>query len=181
MKATLILASSKWLLATLASAAHADCKPVIAAWDKADATKHYALYEVKKMTQVPKGDPYRVALGDVEYQQQYERKGPLSIVKAGFSKGGHAAGSESASIKTGGKKGDLRCEPLGERKIGDEAVVGYRIRNNHGSEPDLSATDMWIGRASGTPLFTSIGPDEEGGFRWVYGNSVVPPAPGSGK
>jgi len=168
-------------LATAVLAAHADCAPVIAAFDKADATKRYALYEVEKMTQAPKGDPFMVAIDDVKYQQRYERKGALSIVKAGYEKGGHAAGSEGASIKTSEKKGNLRCEPLGDRKIGNEAVAGYRIRNNHGKEPDLSATDMWVGRATGTPLFTSIGPDEEGGFRWVYGSVVVPPPPGAGK
>jgi len=30
------------------------------------------------------------------------------------------------------------------------------------------------------PLFTSAGSDN-GGLRWVYGSSVVPPAPGAGK
>lgn len=64
---------------------------------------------------------------------------------------------------------------------GGRAVVGYRIRNNHGKEADLAATDRWISRASGTPLFTSIGLDEGGGFRWVHGSSVLPPVPGAGK
>jgi hypothetical protein len=169
------------LALTAAATAHADCAPVIAAFDKADATKRFALYEVDSVTQVPKGDPFMIAIDNVSYRQKYERKGALSFVKAGFEQGGHAAGFEGRSLKEREKKGEQRCEPLGERKLGSEAAVGYRIRNNRGKEADLSATDMWIGRASGTPLFTSIGPDESSGMRWVYGASVVAPGPGAGR
>ena len=181
MNPVLTLAASAAVLAALAGTAHADCAPVIAAFDKADATKRYAMYEVDSMAQAPKGDPFMVAIGDVEYRQKYERKGPLSIVKAGFEKGGHAAGVEGRSIKEREKKGGLRCEPLGERKVGSEVALGYRIRNNEGKEPDPSATDVWISRASAVPLFTSVGGSDDGGFRWVYGSSVVAPAPGAGK
>ena len=141
--------------------------------------KRCALYEVETMTQAPKGDPFMVAIGDVEYRQKYERKGPLSIVKAKFDKGGHASGFESKSIKENEKKGTHRCEPLGERKIGSEAAVGRQIRNSYGEEPDRSATDMWISRATAMPFFKSIGPDDGGGFPWVYGNSALPPVPGA--
>lgn len=120
---------------------------MIAAFGEADAAQRYALCEVKKMALVPKGDPFNVAIGDVEYQQQHVRKKPLSIVKAGVSKGGHAAGAEDASIKASKKKGDLGCEPLGQRRTGNEAVVGQRLRNKHGTEPDLLATGMWVSRA----------------------------------
>ena len=181
MKPVLMLAASAALVVALAGAAHADCGPVIAAFDKADATKRYALYEVDAMAQAPKGAPFLVVIGDVEYRQKYERKGPLSIVKAGFEKVGHGSSVEGGIVKAREKKGDGRCEPLGERKIGSEAAMGYRIRNNNGKEPDLSATDMWISRASGTPLFTGVGGSDDGGFRWVYGSSVVPPAPGAGR
>lgn len=161
--------------------AQAGCEPVIVAYDKADAGQRYAIYEVDSFAQAPKGEAFTVAIGDVEYLAKYERKGPLNIVRAGFTKGGHAAGVEGRAIREREKKGSLRCEPLGERKLGNEAVVGYRIRDNQTNGPDLAAIEFWIGRASGLPVFHAIGDSDSGGFRWVYGSSVVAPAMGTAK
>jgi hypothetical protein len=167
-----------WCLATaFACAAHADCGPVIAAYGKADATKRFAIYEVDSITEVPKGEPFSVALGDVAYVQQYVRKGPLQVVKDGYKKGGHAAGFEADSLRSREKKGEVRCEPLGERKIGTEPAMGYQIRNNDkGSQTDYAAIHIWTSRATGLPLFHGMGSDG-GGFRWVYGTDVVAPDP----
>jgi hypothetical protein len=160
-----------------ASAAHADCNVAIAAYDKADASKRYAIYEVDNSAEAPQGDPFTVVIGDVEYEQQYVRKGPLEIVKDRYRKGGHAAGFQGNSLKGHEKKGEVRCEPLGERKIGGEPAIGYRIRNNDkGNQPDLAATDMWVSRTTGLPIFHSLGSDG-GGLRWVFGAAVVAPAP----
>ena len=87
------------------------------------------------------------------------------------------AGSEGAALKSCEQKGTARCEPLGERNVGRDAAVGYRIRNNaKGDAPDPTAIHMWISRATGLPLYHGLGDD--GGLRWVYGPEVVAP-PGS--
>jgi hypothetical protein len=158
--------------------AHAGCEPAIAAYDKADATQRYAVYDVEDIANAPKGDPLVVVIGDAEYAQQYDRK--RNYAKAGYTKGGHTAGFEGRALKEREKNGRVRCEPLGERKIGSEAVLGYRIRDNKGSAPDPTAIELWVGRASGLPVFHGMGSDN-GGFRWVFGAGVVAPAAGAGK
>jgi len=152
----------------------ADCKPVIAAYTKADATKRYALFDVDSMAAPAKGDPIIIVIGDTRYQPNMVRKGPLNIVMDGYTKGPFTSSGEAASLKDREGKGEKRCEPLGERKVGTEALVGYRVRDA-GSQPDITATDVWLSRATGLPVWHGLGSDD-GGFRWVYGAAVVAPA-----
>ncbi len=73
------------------------------------------------------------------------------------------------------KKGKGRCEPLGERKVGADTVVGYLVRNN-GKGEDFTALHVWISKSTGLPVYHGLG--ETNGFRWVYGADVVPPPAG---
>jgi hypothetical protein len=178
--------ASTWLRAfamalTGASAstfAHADCGPVISAYGKADATRRFALFEVDTLAQAPKGEPFMVVVGDVRYTQNIVRKSALQFVIDGYKAGGYAAGLEAGSLKGREQKGEVRCEPLGERKVGAEAAIGYQIRNNDkGTQPDPTAIHMWVNRTTGLPMYHGMGSD--GGLRWVYGTEVT--APGADK
>jgi hypothetical protein len=158
-------------------AAQADCKPVIAAYGKADATKRFAIYEVDSLDQAPKGEPMFVTIGDVKYSEHDVQKGPLNIVKDGYTKGGASAGFEANSLRTDEQKGKMKCAPIADRKIGSEAAAGYHVgsANGGGNGLDPGAYDIWISRATGLPLVYSPYPDS-GGFRYVYGDQVVAPA-----
>ena len=166
--------------ALLPVVAHAACEPLIAAYDKADATQRYALYEVDAFAQAVKGDPLVVVIGDSEYAQQYDSK--KGYAKNGYLKTSHRQGFEGGRLKDNEKRGSMRCEPLGERKIGSEAVVGYRTSDatKKKGTPDPSAMDVWVSKATGLPLVHGMA-SEDGGFRWVYGSAVVAPAAGAGK
>ncbi|MGZ5769038.1 MAG: hypothetical protein ACXWJ9_17705 [Caldimonas sp.] len=158
-------------------AAHADCGAVITAYAKADATKRFAVLDVDSINAAPKGDTIIAVIGDVQYTQNIVRKGPLNIVLDGYKAGPYYPGIESGSLKDREGKGSARCEPLGERKIGTETAVGYRVRNNdRGTQPDPTATDVWVSRATGLPVWHGMGSDG-GGFRWVYGAAVIAPDP----
>ena len=58
------------------------------------------------------------------------------------------------------------------------------IRNFDGHSPEMgtggyidpTAIDIWVGRATGLPVWHGMGSDG-GGFRWVYGAAVVTPDP----
>ena len=155
------------IAATWASAACADCGPVIAAYAKAEATGRYAMYDVASLQAAPKGTPFQVDVGGAGYTNFGDR----------WQKGGGGdAGFEGSSLRKREGKGTVRCEPLGERKIGSETAVGYQIRNNEkGNAPDPTAIHMWISRSTGLPVFHGMGSDG-GGLRWVYGPTVVAPA-----
>jgi hypothetical protein len=162
--------------ATFGCTVQADCGPLIAAYGKADATKRYALYEVDSIAQAPKGEPMIVTMGNVEYTQNLVGKSALQIVTDGYKKGGHASGFEADSLRSREQKGEVRCEPLGERQVGADQAIGYQIRNNDkGNEPDFAAIDVWLNRSTGLPLFHGMGSDG-GGFRWVFGPGVLQPA-----
>jgi hypothetical protein len=163
------------LLAATAGAAHADCKSVIEAYGKADATKRFALYEVSTIAKEPKGDPYMIFIGDVQYVPNVVRKGPLQFETVGYKSGPYSGGSEAASLKVREKKGVVLCEPLGERKIGTEQALGYQIRDA-GTKSDPAAIHMWVSRSTGLPMAHGMGSDEDM-LRWVYGSAVVAPAP----
>jgi hypothetical protein len=151
-----------------ANFAHADCGQVIEAYSKAEATGRYAMYDVDKITSAPKGQPFQVTIGSAGYVD----------VGGTYKNVGSSAGSEGSSLKAREQKGEVRCEPLGERKIGNDILVGYQIRNNDkGNRPDPTAIHMWVNRATGLPWFHGMGSDN-GGLRWVYGPEVVAPPPG---
>jgi len=174
MKHTLTLAFAAALLAASAGNAHADCKPVIDAYLKADATKRYAVFDVDSMAQAPKGEPFLIVVDGAEYQPNMVRKGPLNIVMDGYTRRAFTTNGEARALKEREARGEKRCEALGDRKVGTEAVVGYRVRAA-GKQPDVTANDVWISRASGLPLWHGLGSDD-GGYRWVYGAAVVAPA-----
>jgi hypothetical protein len=151
--------------------AWADCKPVIAAYSAADATRHFAIYTVASMTQAPQGEPMRVVIGDTDYLENDVRKGPLEIVKDGYKKSPFVPGFEAKGTRDKEKEGRSRCEPLGEKNVGAEVLIGYQVRSNDkGSAPDPYATEIWISRKTGLPVWC------DDGFRWVYGAQVIAPS-----
>ena len=168
-RSTLLRALAMNFAATFACAAHADCGPVIAAYAKAEATGRYALFDVNSIAEVPNGQPFHVTIGGAGYINMGET----------YKKGGSTAGFEGSNLKSREKRGEARCEPLGERKIGAEQAIGYQIlRNDNGKPaPDPNAIDMWVNRSTGLPLFHGIG-WMKGGLRWVYGAEVSAPPPG---
>jgi hypothetical protein len=157
--------------------AHADCDPVVAAYAKAAATKHYAVFEVDRFEQAPKGEPFSVTIGDTEYVENYVQKSPISIVKAGYKKDhGDGATREMGMLKTNAAKGQSICNPLGDRRLGTASVTGYRIVDKSlGSLANTMAIEMWIDKSSGLPLWHGVGSDG-GGFRWAYGDAAKAPA-----
>lgn len=162
-------------LFTCAAAAHADCGPVLAAYVKADATKRFAMFDVDSLAAPPKGEPFMVSIGDVTYVQNMVRKSTFDYAMDGYKKSPSSfVRSEAASLKSREQKGEVRCEPLGERKIGAVQAVGYQIRrNDKGNQPDDTAIHMWVSRESGLPIYHGMGSD--GGLRWVYGAAVTVP------
>jgi len=155
--------------------AWADCRPVIAAYSAADATRHFALYNVDSMTQAPKGEPIRVVVGDTDYLENDVRKGALEIVKDGYKKLPFVPGFEAKSVRVDEERGRVRCEPLGERTVGADVLIGYEVRsNNKGNVPDPYANDLWVNKRTGLPAWYGMGSDGEG-FRWVYGVQAVAP------
>lgn len=161
------------------AAALADCKPVIAAYAKADATRRFAIYEVDSLDQVPKGEPMFITIGDVKYSENLVKKGPMNYVKDGYTKGGAAAGFEANSLRTDEQQGKMKCTPLPDRKFGGEMAAGYHVGSTE-SGPyglDPGAYDFWVSRATGLPIVYTPDP-ESGGFRYVFGNQVVAPTPG---
>jgi hypothetical protein len=151
--------------------AWADCKPVIAAYAAADATRHFAIYTVSSITQAPQGEPMRVVLGNTDYLENDVRKGPLQIVKDGYKKTPFVPGFEANATRDKEKEGRSRCEPLGEKNVGAEALIGYRVRSNDkGSAPDPFASEIWINNKTGLPVWS------DDGFRWVYGTQVIAPS-----
>jgi hypothetical protein len=165
------------LAAACACPAYADCSAVISAYAKADATKRFAVLDVASIDAAPKGDTVIAVIGDTQYTPNIVRKGPLNFVTEGYNAGPYSPGIESGSLKDRERKGSVRCEPLGERKIGSEATAGYRVRSNDkGTQADPTAIDIWVSRATGLPVWHGMGSDG-GGFRWVYGAAVVAPDP----
>ena len=153
-----------------------DCKPVIAAYSAADATRHFAIYNVDSMAQAPKGEPIRVVVGDTDYLENDVRKGPLKIVKDGYKKLPFVPGFEAKSVRDDETKGRVRCESLGERNVGAEVLIGYEVRSNDkGNALDPYANDMWVSKKTGLPAWYGMGSDGEG-FRWVYGAQAITPS-----
>jgi hypothetical protein len=158
--------------------AHADCKPVIAAYGKADATKRYAIYAVDSLDQAPKGAAITIVIGDVKYTEHDVQKGPLNIVMDGYTKGGAAPGSDANALRTDEQKGKMKCAPLPQRKVAGEAASGYHVGSaDRGSGSlDPFGYDIWVSVATGLPIVNA--PESStGGFRYVYGNQVVAPTP----
>jgi hypothetical protein len=70
----------------------------------------------------------------------------------GYKAGPYSSDFEAGSLKDGERKGNKGCEALGERKIGSEAAVGYRIRKNDKDIRDEpKAIDCWVSRGTGLP------------------------------
>ena len=169
-------ASIALVLLFASSTAIAECKPVLAAYAKAEATKRYAIYEVDRIDAAPKGEPTIVAIGDVEYDPNLVRKTPIDIVKVGYVKSRHDPNREIDALKAREASGKGRCESLGERRLGNVTAVGYRIRDTApGRMSEVTAIDLWIDQATGLPVFHGMG-SAGGGFHWTYGNAVVPPS-----
>ncbi len=165
------------LVALPVATAHADCKPVIAAYEKADATKRFAIYVVDSLDEVPKGEPMFITVGDVKYSENLVKKSALNYVKDGYTKGPAMAGFEAGSLRTDEQKGEKKCAPTADRKFGAEVAAGYHVGSARGGSNSLDpgAFDMWVSRTTGLPIIYSPDPDS-GGFRFVFGSQVVAPA-----
>jgi hypothetical protein len=147
--------------------AHADCGPVIAAYSKAEATGRYGWYNAIKIDETPKPPMIMMTIGkDVWYDQTEEGKM--------FSKWNlRVAQKQADDLRDDEKKGDKRCEPLGDRVIRGEPAVGFITRNNGKSKEDLTAIHVYISKSTGLPIWHGF--DTGGGYHWVYGAVVTPP------
>jgi hypothetical protein len=155
-----------------AATALADCKPVIAAYSKADATRRFAIYEVDSLDAAPKGEPMIVVIGDMQFTENLNAKNPLKMVKDGYTKGGVTSYHQGDSVRTDEQTGKIQCTPLPDRKVAGEAAAGYHVGSaKKGGGTDWSAYEIWVSRATGLVL------SHHEGFRWVYGNQVVAPTP----
>src|ERR1017187_8449690 len=130
--------------AMAAGAARADCAPIIAAYSKAELAGRYAVYNVASMQASPKGRAFHIDVAGVGYTDfgDHWQKGD----------GSHAA-FEASYLKGQEQKGQVRCEAIGDDKIGSEVVVGYQIRKNDKSAADPTAIRMWISRSTGMPVY----------------------------
>ena len=147
--------------------AHANCGAVLNAYEKAEATGRYAVFDVDGIASPAKGQPFQVTIGTAGY---------VNVGGSYRRMGGGSAAAEATSLRTREQQGKVRCEPLGERKIGNEQAVGYQIRSNEtGTASDPTAIHMWLSRSSGLPLFHGMGSDS-GGLHWVYGADVQAPS-----
>ena len=84
--------------------------------------------------------------------------------------------SFNKSVRDDETKGRVRCEPLGERNVGAEVLIGYEVRSNDkGNAPDPYANDLWVSKKTGLPAWYGMESDGEG-FRWVYGAQAIAPS-----
>lgn len=158
--------------------ARADCKPVIAAFQKTDATGRFAVYSVDSLDETPKGEPMFVTIGGVKYSENNVQKGPLTIVRDGYTKGPASSGFEANSVRKDEQSGSKKCTPLADRKFGADAAAGYHVGSPGAKRSDIDpgAMDVWVSQSTG--LIQAVTADTEtGGFRYVYGNQVVAPPP----
>ena len=143
----------------------ADCGPVVAAYEKAEATGRYALYDAPTMQSQPKGTPFYVRIAGNGYIDSGKGLEPNNAGGAAF---------EGADLKGREQKGEASCQRIGEGKVGADAATGWLVRNGRGTAPDPTAIHFWIATSSGLPLYHAIGGDSDG-WRWVYGSQVVAP------
>ena len=117
--------------------ARASCEPVVAAYAKAEATGRYALFDVARINAPAKGAPFQITVGNDGYIDPAGNSGTYQKTSARIVAG------EGRSVQEREQQGKVRCEPPGDRKIGDEPAIGDQIRNNDkGSAPDPTATHM---------------------------------------
>jgi hypothetical protein len=148
--------------------AHADCSAVIAAYTKAQATKQFGWVDADKLDAPAKKGPFSlVNIGNEGWLASDD--GKFRKIPAG------GAQARADRVRDDEKNGKGRCEPLGQRKVGADPVVGYLVRDN-GKGEDFTALHVWISKSTGLPVFHGLG--ETNGFRWVYGADVAPPPAG---
>jgi hypothetical protein len=159
---------------TAAYGALADCGPVIAAFEKADATGRFAWFEVADVNQTPTGDPIMVTIGDVSYVPV--EAGPK--FKGKYQTTGILQGVLGASLQRRESDGRASCKPLDDRTLRGEPAMGFNVNGgtpigNTGS----SSEDIWISRGSGLPIIQGMDSAIHGGVLWVYGDAVSAPPP----
>lgn len=148
--------------------AHADCSAVIAAYTKAQATKRFGWVDADKLDALARKGPFSlVNIGNDGWFSSDD--GKFQKIPAG------GAQARADKVRDDEKQGKGRCEPLGERKVGTDPVVGYLVRDN-GKGEDFAALHVWISKSTGLPVYHGLG--ETNGFRWVYGADVAPPPAG---
>lgn len=160
--------------AILAGAAHADCGPVIAAFQKADATGRFAWFEVSDINQAPKGDPLMVSIDETSYVPV---RG-VAQYKGKYQATGFLTGVLASSLIRRERDGKASCKPLTDRTIRGQAALGFNVT---GGTPignaSQSSEDVWIGRDTGLPIVQSMDSTDHDGVVWVYGAAVseLPP------
>ncbi len=152
--------------------AFADCSAVIGAYAKAQATGRFGWVDAGKLDEPTKKGPFSlVNIGNDGWFASMDTKdgGKFKKIPSG------AAQARADAVRDNEKQGQSRCEPLGERKVGGDPLVGYLIRDNSKSAEDFAALHVWISKSTGLPVYHGL--SENGGFRWVYGDAVAPPQP----
>lgn len=148
--------------------AHADCSAVIAAYTKAQATRQFGWVDADKLeASARKGKFSLINIGDEGWLASED--GKLKKIPAG------GAQARADKVRDDENKGKGRCEPLGERKVGADPLVGYLVRDN-GKGEDFTALHVWISKSTGLPFYHGLG--ETNGFRWLYGADVTRPPAG---
>ena len=148
--------------------AHADCSAVVAAYTKAQATGRFGWVDADKLDEPAKKGPFSLMNIGNEGWMDMEGNGKFRKIPSG------GAQARADSVRDDEKQGKARCEPLGERKVGSDPVVGYLVRNN-GKGADTTALHVWISKSTGLPVYHGFG--ETVGFRWAYGDAVTAPQP----
>jgi hypothetical protein len=171
---SLIALFSAALGMTAAQDAQADCGPVIAAFEKADASGRFAWFQVADVNQTPTGDPIMVTIGDVSYVPV--EAGPK--FKGKYQTTGILQGVLGASLKRRESDGRASCKPLDDRTLRGEPAMGFNVTGgtpigNTGS----SSEDIWISRGTGLPIIQGMDSAIHGGVVWVYGAAVSAPPP----
>jgi hypothetical protein len=155
-------------------AAQADCGPVIAAFQKADATERFAWFEVTDVNQTPNGDPIMVTIGDVSYVPV--EAGPK--FKGKYQATGFLNGVLGDSLKRREGDGRASCKPLADRTLRGEPAVGFNVTGGVSiSNSGASSEDIWISRSTGLPIIQGMDSTGHGGVVWIYGAAVSAPPP----
>ena len=156
-----------------AGVAHADCGPVIAAFQKADATGRFAWFEVKDANQAPSGDPMMIRIGETSYVPVSGAK-----FKGKYQTTGLLQGILASSLTRRERDGKASCTPLPDRVLRGERVLGFNvIGGNPIGQADPASEDVWISRATGLPIIQSMDSADHNGVVWIYGAAVSAPPP----
>lgn len=156
------------LAGSVPSMLYANCAPAIEAFEKAWSLDRLAQYDIESPDQPLTGRPFVVRIGRTVWTDMGDY----------FNRNDNATGGNPMvqNLKTRTASGEAKCSPAGAGLYRGEAAVKYRIEGAIGSGSTTGPIILWVSKSRGLPLYHEFEKLQPGGYAWVYGDSVKPPA-----